>query len=109
MPIQVGNGPQRRTTLTEVARNPKTLAIRAVGRPCYRGDSPLFLLIFLEPAQQVRHAGDRSRVGEKQRGPDQLSVIGVDRHMVGDPFKPCSFNADASVPRAVSQFVEQIG
>ena len=45
---------------------------------------------------------------KEQGGPDQLGVVGVDRHVVGDAFEPGSFDADASVARAVSQFVEQI-
>jgi hypothetical protein len=31
MAIQVGNGPRRRTTLTEAVLNPKTLAILRMG------------------------------------------------------------------------------
>ena len=65
----------------------------------------LALQVLLEPAQEIRHTSNRAGVGEQQGGTDQFGVVCVDRHVVGDPVESGSFDSDASITRAISQFV----
>ena len=54
----------------------------------------------------MRQARDRPRIGIEQGGADQLEMIGVDRHMVGDTVEPGTLDRDEAVAAAVGQLVE---
>ena len=68
-----------------------------------------FVPICLQPSQHVGHARHRARVGIEQWAADELDVIGVDRHVIGDTIEPGSFHGDAAVAFAVGQLVEHFG
>ena len=69
-----------------------------------KSQDPMATLLFsvgLEPFQNQGHADHRSRIGIEQGPADELDVIGVDRHMVGDTLEASSLDRNAAVALAV--------
>ena len=105
MAIQVGNGPRRRTRLTEAAPNPKTLAARRLPR------EPAFIAALRSCLSQ------RSTSGMHATGPGSAKSRGARISSAwlawivtwsATPSSRVRSTADAAVARAVGQFIEQV-
>ncbi len=60
-----------------------------------------------QPAEDIRHTGDRPVIGVEQGSADQFGVIGVDDDVIFNSGEAGALDRNTAVARAISQLVEQ--